>query len=121
MAILRLGLHVRKEDFQKHIEAMDTQMGLLQDVIGKYRDHKVNLDQFVTAEDSTYDQWVNEIDAHIEAAGRAYAALKENKEALQKTVDEMEDFGKLMADTLADASEATKSTVEAAIRVAAIL
>lgn len=121
MAVLKLGLHVKKEDFQARIDAMETQMSALQDIISRYREHKTNLDQFVTAEDSSYERWVKEIDAHIEAAGKAYAALKENKEALQKTVDEMDDFGRLLADTLESAADATKSTVEAAIKVAAIL
>lgn len=121
MAAGSLNLKVKKQDFVDRINDIESRMNALSDVIAKYRDLKVNLDQFVEAEDSSYEDWVQRIDSHIDAAGRAKAALKESKDTLQKTVDQMDDFGSNVKQTVQAATEATKSTVETAIRIAPLL
>ena len=121
MAIDGLRLKVRKQDFIEKINAIDTKSQQLADVISKYRDIKPNLDQFIESTDSTYEEWCQQIDTYIDAAGRARAALKETRDSLQKTVDQMDDFGTQLKSTISEAVEATKSTVEAAINVAPLL
>ena len=121
MALGSLNLKVSRQDFVNRIDAIQSKMDKLSDVIQKYRDLKTNLDQFVEAEDSSYENWVARIDGHIEAAGRAKASLNESKQMLQKTVDQMDEFGNEVKQTVDAATEATKSTVEAAIRIAPLL
>lgn len=116
-----LNLKVKKQDFVDRIDLIEVKMNNLADVIAKYRNLKTNLDQFVEPEDDSYDQWCQRIDANIDAAGRARASLNESKKMLQDTVDKMDDFGSLVTSTVQSAVEATKSTVETAIRIAPLL
>lgn len=118
---MSLGLHVGKQTFIDAIDKLDRKMSELQNVIDKYRTAKTNLDQFVEAEDSSYEKWVQTIDERITAAGKARAALNEQKDMLQKTVDQMEDFGGEIVRTVETGAEAVKSTAEAALRVAPLL
>lgn len=118
---MSLNLRVGKQDFLDQIALLDQKMSALQNVIDKYRKAKTNLDQFVRGEDSSYEAWVERIDAHITAAGKARAALKEQKDVLQKTVDQMENIGKEIKETVTAGAEAVKSTAEAAIRIAPLL
>ena len=121
MALGSLNLKVSKQDFLNRIDAIQAKMDRLSDVIQKYRDLKTNLDQFVEPEDNSYEVWVARIDEHINAAGRAKAALNESKKTLQQTVDQMDEFGNVVKQTVSSATEATKSTVEAAIKIAPLL
>lgn len=121
MALGSLNLKVSKQDFLNRIDAIQSKMDKLSDVIQKYRDLKTNLDQFVEPEDNSYEDWVRRIDEHINAAGRAKASLKESKDMLQKTVDQMDEFGNEVKQTVDSATEATKSTIEAAIKIAPLL
>ena len=118
---MSLNLRVSKQDFLDRIEKINNKMINLDGVIQKYRTLKSNLDQFVQPEDSTYEQWCQRIDANIESCGRAKAALKESKDSMQKTVDQMENIGAELRETISAATEATKSTAEAAIRIAPLL
>ena len=121
MANGSLRLKASKQDFMNRVNDIQAKMDKLDDVIRKYRDLKTNLDQFVEAEDSSYEDWVKRIDEHINAAGKAKAALNESKKSLQQTVDQMDEFGNLVKQTLETATEATKNTVEAAIKIAPLL
>lgn len=121
MALGSLSLKVNKQDFLNMISEVEQKMNRLDDVISKYRDLKVNLDQFVEPEDSSYEKWVAQIDEYINAAGSSKAALQESKDALQTTVEQMEGFGAEVMQTVTAAAEATKSTVETAIRISPLL
>lgn len=121
MALGSLNLKVNKQDFVERIDQIQNKMDKLSDVINKYRDLKVNLDQFVEAEDDTYEQWCQRIDEHIDAAGRARASLNASKEVLQKTVDQMDDFGNQVRQTVQEGVEATKNVVETAVKIAPLL
>ncbi len=121
MALNSLNLRVSKQDFLDRIDTIDEKMNRLADVIQKYRDLKVNLDQFVEPEDDTYQDWCQRIDEHIAAAGKARAALNEAKKSLQTTVDQMDDFGTQVKETVVAGIEATKSTTEAALKIAPLL
>lgn len=121
MAKGSLNLKVSKQDFTTRIDLISQKMNALTDVINKYRDLKTNLDQFVEAEDSSYEDWVQRIDEHIDAAGRAKASLNEAKKTLQETVDQMTGFVGQVQQTVRSATEATKSTVGAAVKIAPLL
>lgn len=121
MALGKLNLRVKKQDFVDRIEMCNAKMDVLSDVIEKYRQAKVNLDQFVQGEDDSYQRWVERIDAHIDAAGRAKASLAEAKKALEETVNQMDDFGSEVEKTVSDSVEALKSTAQAAINIAPLL
>ena len=118
---MSLGLKVSKQDFLDRIEQIDNKMGKLDGVIQKYRNLKTNLDQFVKPEDSTYEQWCERIDANITSCGKAKAALSKSKETLQKTVDQMDDFGNQLKETVTTATQATIHTAEVAIKIAPLL
>ena len=121
MALGSLNLKVKRSDFQRQIDEIGAKMQALDDVVMKYRNLKENLDQFVEPEDDTYQQWVDRIDANIDAAGRSRAALKTAHDTLQKTVEQMDDFGSLVKETVTSATEAASEVVKATITVAPLL
>ena len=121
MALNSVNLKVSKQDFVDRIDQIDLKMQNLADVISKYNNLKTNLDQFTEPEDDSYEAWVQRIDEHIKSAQKARAALKESRDTLQKTVDQMEDFGSKVVETVSSAAEALKSTAEAAINIAPLL
>lgn len=121
MALGNLNLRVSKSDFEQRIATIEVKMQALQDVVSRYRDAKKNLDQFIESNDSNYQAMCERIDANIEAAGKAYASLQETKVSLQDTVNKMEGMGNEVKETLTSATEAAKSTIEAAIKINSIL
>ncbi len=121
MAVGSLNINVSKQDFLEMIDEIQHRMDNLSDVIGKYRDIKTNLDQFVEPEDDSYEDWVQRIDEHINAAGKAKAALYESRKTLQLAIDSLDEFGSEVKQEISSATETTKSTVEAAIRIEALL
>ena len=121
MALGSLNLRVSKQDFVNRIELIQQKMNALDDVIQKYGEARNNLDQFVEEGDSTYQQWVERIDANVTACRKARAALDESRQKLQETVNQMEGISSQIAQTVQAGTDAAKSTVEAAIRVAPYL
>ena len=121
MALGNLNLRVSKQDFVNRIELITQKMNALDDVIQKYGEARNNLDQFVEEGDSTYQQWIERIDANVTACRKARAALDESRQKLQTTVDQMEGVNSQIANLVQTGTEAAKSTVEAAIRVAPYL
>lgn len=121
MALGSLNLRVSKSDFETRIGVVEIRMNALVDVINRYENAKANLDQFIESNDSNYDSMVDQINEYIKNAKRAHAALNETKLELQSTVDKMAGMGSEIKETITSAVEATKSTVEAAIKIDAIL
>ena len=121
MALNKLNLYVSRKDFQDRISVVETRIAMLMDVINRYERAKSNLSQFIADGDSNYDSMVEQIDEYIKNAKRAHAALAATKDELQSTVDKMENMGTEIGQTITSAVEATKSTVEAAIKIDAIL
>ncbi|MBQ6825011.1 MAG: hypothetical protein IJP27_10180 [Clostridia bacterium] len=121
MALGSLNLRVSKSDFEMRINTIEVKMQVLQDVINRYGDAKRNLDQFIEGDDSNYQAMLDRIDANVLAAKKAYSALQETKLSLQQTVDQMEGFGNEVKETISAATEATVSTIEAAIKIDSIL
>ena len=121
MALGRLKLKVSKEDFEQRIAVVEGRMAQLQDVVERYNQAKQNLDQFIESGDSNYESMVERIDVNVKAAKKAYAALSETKASLQETVNLMDNMGNEIKETIVAGTEATVSTVEAAIKIAALL
>ena len=121
MALGSLNLKVSKEDFEQRIAVVEVRMAQLQDVIERYGQAKANLDQFIESGDSNYEAMVERIDVNVRAARKAYSALSETKASLQETVNLMDNMGNEIKETIVAGTEATVSTVEAAIKIAALL
>lgn len=121
MALGRLNLKVSKSDFEQRIAVVEGRMAQLMDVINRYNQAKVNLDQFIESDDSNYHEMVARIDANIMAAKKSHAALTETKAALQETINLMEGMSSEVKETITSAVEATTSTVNAAIKIAELL
>lgn len=121
MALGSLNLHVSKEDFLARIDTIDQKMLRLRSVIERYNNAKSNLDQFVEEGDSTYEAWIERINVNVDNCQRAYASLVETKQSLQTTVDQMEGMYGQLKQTVSDAAEAAKSTVETTLQVASLL
>ena len=121
MALGSLNLRVSKEEFTKRIDIIESKMGNLQDVINRYQDAKRNLDQFVEEGDSTYESWIQRIDTNITNCKKAYASLKESRQSLQTTVDQMEGMSSQLKETISSADTAAKSTIQAVLKVETLL
>lgn len=121
MALGSLNLKVSKSDFEQRISVVEGRMAQLQDVVERYNNAKANLDQFIEGGDSNYEAMIERIDVNIAAAKKSYAALAETKASLQETVDLMAGMSSEVKETISSAAEATKSTVNAAIKVAELL
>ena len=107
MALGSLNLKVSKSDFEQRISVVEGRMAQLQDVVERYN--------------SNYEAMIERIDVNIAAAKKSYAALAETKASLQETVDLMAGMSSEVKETISSAVEATKSTVNAAIKVAELL
>jgi methyl-accepting chemotaxis protein len=118
---LSLNLKVSKDDFQARVDAANTGMGKLMDVIERYEQAKDNLDQFMEEGDSNYYEMVDRIDINIKAAKKTYAALQETKATLEKTIQQMEGMSGNVKDVLEDAKEAAISTINAGFKIESIL
>lgn len=121
MAANSMNLKVSKEDFERRINLVQTNMDALNDVIQRYNDAKKNLDQFIENGDSNYEAMVERIEVNITAAKKSYNALKVTKNSLMETVEQMDIMSGNVKETITSAVEATKSTVNAAIKIAEIL
>lgn len=121
MALGSLNLRVSKQDFINRIELIEMRMNVLQDVIERYGRARENLDQFMDSDDSNVDAMIERIEVNVKAAKKAHAALNESKLSLQETVDQMENMGKEVKETISAGIEATMSTVEAAIKINSVL
>ena len=121
MALGSLNLKVSKSDFEQRIAVVEGRMAQLVDVVNRYNQAKVNLDQFIESDDSNYQAMVERIDVNIMAAKKSYAALSETKASLQETVNLMAGMSNEVKETITSAVEATTSTVNAAIKVAELL
>lgn len=121
MAKGSLNLKVSQSDFERRIAIIQMRMDALNDVVSRYRDAKSNLDQFIEGNDDNYESMCQRIDANVDAAGRSYAALKEMKEEMENTVTQLTQMSGKVKETITSAVDATKSTVEAAIRINSIL
>ena len=121
MALGSLNLKVSKSDFEQRITVVEGRMAQLMDVINRYNNAKANLDQFIEGGDSNYQTMVERIDENIKTARAAYAGLTETKATLQETVNLMEGMSNEVKETITAATEATVSTVNAAIKVSQLL
>lgn len=121
MAKGSLNLKVSKSDFERRLSTIEVRMASLMDVINRYNTAKSNLDQFIENGDDNYQEMIKNIDQNVNAAKKAYAALNELKLEINKTVTQLDEMSGRVKETITSATEATKSTVEAAIKVAAIL
>lgn len=121
MALGQLNLRVSRNDFEVRINIIETRMASLMDVINRYENAKTNLDQFIESTDNNYESMVQQINEYIRTAKKAHAALNETKYQLQETVNKMANMGNEIKETITSATEATKSAIEAAIKIDAIL
>lgn len=121
MALGSLNLKVSKQDFLDRIVVVEGRMAQLMDVIERYGRAKDNLDQFIENGDSNYQAMVERINVNVTAAKKSYTALAETKATLQETVNLMEGMSAEVKETITAATEATVSTVNAAIKVADLL
>jgi len=121
MALGSLNLRVSKSDFEARIAIAEASMARLEDVISRYGDAKTNLDQFIESDDNNYQAMIERIDANIKAAKKAHAALNETKLELQETINKMEGMTDKVKETIVSATDAAISSVEAAIKIDAIL
>lgn len=121
MALGSLNLKVSKKDFEDRIAVVEGRMAQLMDVVERYGRAKDNLDQFIESGDSNYEAMIERINVNITAAKKSYAALAETKASLQETVNLMEGMTNEVKETITAATEATASTVSAAIKVAELL
>ena len=121
MALGQLNLKVSQSDFESRIAIVETRMNILADVVSRYQDAKRNLDQFIESNDNNYDAMCQNIDQYIENAKRAHAALNETKMEMMRTVEQMSGMSDQVKEVITSATEATASTLEAAIKVSSIL
>lgn len=121
MALGSLNLKVSKSDFEQRIMVVEGRMAQLADVVNRYNQAKINLDQFIESGDDNYQAMIDRIDVNVKAARKAYAALAETKASLQETVTLMEGMSNEIKETITSAVEATTSTVNAAIKIAELL
>lgn len=121
MALGSLNLRITERDFDSRIQIIDTRMSTLMDVINRYNDAKTNLDQFMEGNDDNYQAMIDRIDANLLAAKKAHAALSEAKANLEQTVREMNEMSGKVKETISSATEAAKSSINAAIKINAIL
>lgn len=121
MALGSLNVRVSKEDFENRITIIETRMAALVDVINRYGEAKQNLDQFIESDDKNYDEMIDRIDENIMAAKKAHAGLNETKLSLQDTVNKMENLGNEIKETITSGTEATRSAINAAIKIESIL
>ena len=121
MALGSLNLKVSKSDFEQRIALIESRMAQLNDVIQRYMGAKQNLDQFIESGDSNYQAMVERIEVNITAAKKSYTALEETKATLLETVSGMEDMSGNVRKVITSATEATQSTIETTIKVAALL
>lgn len=119
--IADVGLIVSKEEFQDRINACETQMGRLMDVIEKYNNAKKSLDQFIQSGDITYELMLERIDENVRAAKKSYAGLQQTKLALEETVSKMETMGSEAQQTVQDAIGAVGSAVNAVLKIDDVL
>lgn len=121
MALGSLNLRVSKQDFENRIAIVETKIAMLVDVIERYGRAKANLDQFIESNDNNYQAMIERIDANVLSAKKAHAALTETKNSLMDTVSKMENMGQEVAETITSATDAAVSTVQAALKIDAIL
>ena len=121
MAIGSLNLRVSQRDFEARIQIIETRMATLMDVINRYHDAKVNLDQFIEGNDDNYQAMIDRIEENVKAAKKAHAALTETKADLMKTVTQMNEMSGKVKETITSATEAAKSSIEAAIKINSVL
>lgn len=121
MALGSLNLRITERDFESRIQIIDTRMSSLMDVINRYNTAKSNLDQFMEGNDDNYQAMIERIDTNLLAAKKAHAALAEAKANLENTVREMNQMSGNIKETLTSATEAAKSSVEAAIKIHSVL
>ena len=121
MAQGSLNLFVGKKDFLDRINKIESTMTKLEDVIARYGEAKKNLDQFMGDTDDNYEAMIARIDANVKAAKKSHAALQEAKAGIQDTVDKMENMGNEVKETITAGTEAAINTIDAAIKVDAVL
>ena len=121
MALGSLNLRVSKQDFITRIETISAKMDALQDVITRYGEAKRNLDQFVEEGDSTYQSWIERIDANIQNCKKAWSALQESKQSLEKTVEQMEGMTSQIKETVSSATEAAVNVIKTTLKVETLL
>lgn len=121
MAIGSLNLRVSQKDFEQRIQVVELRMQVLSDVVSRYESAKKNLDQFIEGDDSNFEAMCDNIDQYIQNAKRAHAALNETKATLLQTVQQMDGMSNQVKEVIGSATEAAKSTLEAAIQVNSIL
>ena len=121
MALGQLNLRVGKQDFLDRIEIVDLKMANLADIIEKYGDAKNNLNQFIEEGDSTYEAWCERIDTNVKNCKKAYALLKETRQSLQTTVDQMDNMSGELKQTVSAATEAAKSVIDTTLKVNEVL
>ena len=121
MALGSLNLRVSKSDFEQRIGIIEIRMQVLADVVGRYEDAKKNMNQFMDSDDSNYEAMCDNIDQYIANAKRAHGSLNETKMELIKTVEQMDGMSGQVKEVITSATEAAKSTLEAAIQVNTIL
>lgn len=121
MALGQLNLRVSQKDFEERITVISMRMQALEDVVARYGRAKENLDQFIESGDDNYEAMCAQIDEYVNNAKRAHAALNETKIQLQETVNQMANMGSEVKETITSATDAVKSTAEAAIKINSIL
>lgn len=121
MALGSLNLRVSQKDFEERIQVIELRMDVLKDVVSRYEDAKKNMDQFIESDDSNFDAMCANIDQYIQNAKRAHSALNETKAELLKTVEQMSGMSGQVKEVIGSATEAAKSSLEAAIQVNSIL
>ena len=121
MALGSLNLRVSKQDFETRISIVETKIAMLADVIERYNQAKNNLDQFIEGNDNNYQSMIERIEANVEAAKKAHAALTETKNSLMDTVAKMENMGNEVKETIVSATDAAVSTVSAVLKIESLL
>ena len=121
MAANKLNLRVSAQDFNERISVIDIRMAVLMDVITEYERARESMGEFIESGDDNYDSMINQIEEHIRTAKAAYNALGDIRAEMDETVQKMGNMGTEIGETITAAIDATKETVEAALKVSALL
>ena len=116
-----LLLHANKSDYLNLIGQLDGKLNELTALLGDYQLLKNNVDSFIQDGDSNYENMKANVEANIDAVRRAIATTQNNRDNLQKTVDQMDEMGGNVTRLIQESTEAAANTIKTAIRVDGLL
>ena len=111
MANVDFRLKVSVSSYQQKIATLEGYLGELDSLLERYENKKTELDSFMDGSDDNYESLLALVEENVKAVRTAKSQTEKSLEILRTTLENMQDFGSTIINTINTGAETAVNLV----------